>query len=68
MTTVGVDTSTVTWAAYEVINGIGMGGALQLPYTALQAVLKYIYAPYFVDSFGDMLTHRSEDDLPIGNG
>ncbi|KAH8892800.1 MFS general substrate transporter [Thozetella sp. PMI_491] len=39
LTTIGLSTSTVVWAAYLVVIGIGMGMALQLPYTALQAVL-----------------------------
>ena len=40
LTTIGVDTGTVRWAAYMVINGLGMGIAMQLPYTAVQAVLE----------------------------
>ncbi|KAI0487070.1 MFS general substrate transporter [Xylaria cf. heliscus] len=40
LTTIGVDTPTVKWAAYMVINGLGIGMAQQLPYTALQAVLE----------------------------
>lgn len=39
LTTVTVFTPTVNWAAYLVITGLGMGMAMQLPYTALQAVL-----------------------------
>ncbi|KAI1760080.1 MFS general substrate transporter [Hypoxylon sp. FL1150] len=39
LTTIGISTSTVKWAAYMVINGLGIGMAQQLPYTALQAVL-----------------------------
>jgi hypothetical protein len=42
LTTIGVSTSTVKWAAYMVINGLGIGMAQQLPYTALQAVLEYV--------------------------
>lgn len=34
------DTSTVKWAAYLVVTGIGMGMAMQLPYTAIQVVLQ----------------------------
>jgi hypothetical protein len=33
-------TTTVVWASYLVITGIGMGMAMQLPYTALQVVLR----------------------------
>lgn len=32
-------TSTVVWASYFVITGLGMGMAMQLPYTAVQVVL-----------------------------
>jgi hypothetical protein len=32
-------TPTVAWAAYLVIAGIGMGMAMQLPYTAIQVTL-----------------------------
>ncbi|KAI9878025.1 MAG: hypothetical protein M1830_002145 [Pleopsidium flavum] len=32
-------TSTVAWAAFLVVTGIGMGIAMQLPYTAIQVVL-----------------------------
>jgi hypothetical protein len=35
-------TSTVEWASLLVVNRLGMGMAQQLPYTALQAVLKYV--------------------------
>ncbi|KAI4270967.1 MAG: hypothetical protein L6R38_006970 [Xanthoria sp. 2 TBL-2021] len=36
---IGLETSTVKWAAYSVITGTGIGIGIQLPYTALQAVL-----------------------------
>ncbi|RDL38405.1 Uncharacterized protein BP5553_02745 [Venustampulla echinocandica] len=39
LTTIGLDTPTAIWATYEVIIGSGLGGSLQLPYTALQLVL-----------------------------
>lgn len=32
-------TSTVAWASYLVVTGLGMGMAMQLPYTAVQIVL-----------------------------
>lgn len=35
-------TSTVTWASYLVVTGLGMGIAMQLPYTAVQIVLSYV--------------------------
>lgn len=39
MTTIGINTRTPLWATFEVIVGLGLGGSLQLPYTALQLVL-----------------------------
>ncbi|KAI1078845.1 MFS general substrate transporter [Whalleya microplaca] len=39
LTMINISTPTVQWAAYMVINGLGIGMAQQLPYTALQAVL-----------------------------
>ncbi|RWA05749.1 hypothetical protein EKO27_g9359 [Xylaria grammica] len=39
LTTIGLDTPTVKWAAYLAVTGIGVGMASQLPYTALQVVL-----------------------------
>ncbi|KAI0395153.1 MFS general substrate transporter [Xylariaceae sp. FL0594] len=45
LTTIGVSTPTVQWAAYMVVNGLGIGMAQQLPYTALQAVLDPIDVP-----------------------
>ncbi|KAF7861434.1 hypothetical protein EAF04_007999 [Stromatinia cepivora] len=39
LTTIGLGSTTVHWAAFIAIIGIGFGGALQLPYTALQLVL-----------------------------
>ena len=33
------DTSTVKWASYLVVAGLGMGMAMQLPYTAIQITL-----------------------------
>lgn len=42
LTTIGVDTPTVLWAAYLAICGLGMGSGMNVPYTALQAVLRYL--------------------------
>lgn len=39
LTQLRVDTSTVQWAATLVVTGIGMGMAMQLPYTAVQITL-----------------------------
>lgn len=33
------DTSTVKWVAYLVVAGLGLGMAMQLPYTAIQITL-----------------------------
>lgn len=33
-------TPTVSWAAYLVVAGIGMGVVMQLPYTAIQVTLQ----------------------------
>lgn len=41
LVTIDTNTSTVKWATYMVINGLGTGIAQQLPYTALQVVLRY---------------------------
>ena len=40
LTSINADTTTVKWASYMVVNGTGIGMAMQLPYTALQAVLE----------------------------
>ncbi|KAH7323166.1 MFS multidrug transporter-like protein [Stachybotrys elegans] len=45
LTTIDITTSTVTWAAYLVLTGIGVGMASQLPYTALQVVLDPVDVP-----------------------
>ncbi|KAK8026497.1 major facilitator superfamily domain-containing protein [Apiospora marii] len=39
LTTIDITTPTPVWATFMVINGLGIGMAQQLPYTALQAVL-----------------------------
>ncbi|KAF2235510.1 MFS general substrate transporter [Viridothelium virens] len=39
LTRLEIDTPTVQWAAYLVVVGLGMGIAMQLPYTAVQVVL-----------------------------
>ncbi|KAK8081415.1 MFS general substrate transporter [Apiospora saccharicola] len=40
LTTIDTTTPTPVWVAFMVINGLGIGMAQQLPYTALQAVLE----------------------------
>jgi hypothetical protein len=44
LTTVDLYTPTVRWAAYLVVTGLGLGMSMQLPYSALQAVLEYVSA------------------------
>lgn len=44
LTTINIDTQSTKWASYMVVNGIGIGMAMQLPYTALQVVLEYVSA------------------------
>lgn len=45
LTRIDLGTSTVEWAAFLVIAGLGLGIGMQLPYTALQVVLRYA-APF----------------------
>ncbi|GME24191.1 hypothetical protein EAF04_007999 [Neofusicoccum parvum] len=39
ITTINIDTPTIKWASFLALNGVGMGTAMQLPYTAVQVVL-----------------------------
>lgn len=39
LTQLSATTTTVKWAAYLVTTGLGMGIAMQLPYTAVQVTL-----------------------------
>lgn len=40
-----VDTRTVLWATYLVITGIGTGMGLQMPFTGVQVVLRFVPIP-----------------------
>ena len=40
VTRLDINTPTTQWAAFLVIAGIGLGTAMQLPYTAVQIVLR----------------------------
>lgn len=40
LTRMNVDTQTAVWATYLVITGLGTGIGLQMPFTAVQVVLK----------------------------
>ena len=42
LTTISINTPTVQWAAYLVIVGLGLGFGINIPYTALQVVLKSV--------------------------
>lgn len=41
ITRIGVGTKVLEWASYLVLTGTGMGMSMQLPYTAVQVVLRY---------------------------
>lgn len=40
LTRLSVETPTAVWATYLVITGIGLGMGLQMPFTAVQVVLR----------------------------
>ena len=42
LTTIDTNTTTIEWVSYMVVNGVAIGMAMQLPYTALQVVLEYV--------------------------
>ena len=44
--TISINTTTLHWAAYLVVSGLGIGFGIQLPYSAVQVVLKYV-SSYF---------------------
>ena len=66
LTTIDLDTSTVEWASYLVITGIGIGFGINIPYTAVQVVLRFVFCAFPDDCTDGFPT--SKDDLPIGNG
>ena len=45
LSTVGVDTSTLQWAAFMVVTGLGIGIGVQMPYSAVQVVLSETDVP-----------------------
>lgn len=47
---ISLTSSTVEWAAYMVISGFGIGLGTNLPYTALQAVLRFVHPAEFIPS------------------
>ena len=48
VTRLDIDTSTVQWATFLVIAGTGLGAAMQLPYTAVQIVLRFRPSSVFI--------------------
>lgn len=44
LTRLDARTPTIAWAAYLIVAGIGMGIAMQLPYTAVQVTLECVYS------------------------
>ena len=40
LSTIGLGTTTIQWAGYSVLTGIGIGMGIQVPYTAMQVTLK----------------------------
>lgn len=44
LTRLDARTPTISWAAYLIVAGIGMGIAMQLPYTAVQVTLQWVYS------------------------
>lgn len=40
LTTLSLGSATAQWASYLVITGLGIGIGIQLPYTAMQVVLR----------------------------
>ena len=43
LTTIKIETPTAQWATYLVLSGIGIGLGINIPYTALQVVLRLAY-------------------------
>ena len=44
LSTIGLDTPTVQWAAYMVLTGLGIGMGIQLPYTVAQVIARCVQA------------------------
>lgn len=64
ITTLEVGTATEIWATFLVICGIGTGMAINLPYTAVQAVLSEEGVPtgngrFFRSTFHSFLQYRA---------
>lgn len=46
LTRLGINTSTAVWASFLVVAGIGIGMGMQVPYTAVQVVLRSVLLPW----------------------
>ena len=66
VTRLDIDTSTAQWAAFLVLAGAGLGTAMQLPYTAVQIVLRFAWLSISYDCIPT--NHHSDADIPTGNG
>ena len=61
--TIGLETSTVRWAAYMVITGMGIGIGVQLPYTAVQVISMYVRYQFNSSQLALMLSTVKETCL-----
>ena len=43
LTTIKIETAIAQWATYLVLSGIGIGFGINIPYTALQVVLRLVH-------------------------
>ena len=66
LTRIGLGTPTALWATYLVITGFGLGMGVQVPFTALQVVLRLIFNTH--SSSGRANFVPSENHVPTGNG
>ena len=66
LTQLDIATPTIKWAAYLVVSGIGMGIAMQLPYTAVQVTLLLVSHPS--TCYLSSLTFCRDQDIATGNG
>lgn len=48
LTTISINTFTVKWAAYLVMTGLGIDFGVNIPYAALQVVLRFLIALLFL--------------------
>ena len=67
LTTISLGSPAAMWVSYLVITGLGLGIAMQLPYTAVQVVLRYALGTLSASKHM-ILIPNSEADVPVGNG